>query len=279
MAERREPGRLIVVPTPIGNLEDFTRRAERALREADAIAAEDTRRSRILLDRYGVRRPMVSYHEHNERARTAELLRRIEGGERIALLTDAGTPGVSDPGYRLIAACRDAGLAVEALPGPSAVTTALVASGLPTDAFTFVGFFPVKDGERSRLLDALRAEGRTVVGFESPKRLVDLLEAVHAVWGGGEAAVCRELTKLHEEVARGSPKALAERFAAGEVRGEITVVLRPPPAEAGDWEAALAARLGAGASPKEASAEIAEAYGVAKRTVYQRALALKSTRD
>ncbi len=212
---------LVVVPTPIGNLEDITLRALRALREADLIACEDTRRTGRLLAHYEIKKPLVSYHEHNEDRLAPELAKRA-GAERVALVSDAGTPLVSDPGYRLVRACIEAGVEVEVLPGPSAVMTALVASGLPVDTVVFPGFLPRKGRERTGLLDRIGRETSTFVIYESPHRLTRALKELPAE---APVAVCRELTKLHEEVFRGTAGEAAEHFADG-ARGEVVLVVR-----------------------------------------------------
>jgi 16S rRNA (cytidine1402-2'-O)-methyltransferase len=219
-------GRLVVCPTPIGNLRDVTLRVLDALREADAIACEDTRRTRVLLDRYEIEGRLVSFHEHNERRRAGELVARLRAGETVALVSDAGMPVVSDPGFVLVRACIEAGVAVEVLPGPSAVPVALVASGLPAERWCFVGFLPRKRGQRERLL----AEAReTLVAFESPHRLAATLDLLAALDPGRRVAVCRELTKLHEEVARGAAAELAERYRARSAKGEVVLVIGPAP--------------------------------------------------
>ncbi|MGI8945695.1 MAG: 16S rRNA (cytidine(1402)-2'-O)-methyltransferase, partial [Thermoleophilaceae bacterium] len=207
---------LVVCPTPIGNLEDVTLRVLSALRDADVVACEDTRRTRTLLERYGVTATLVSYHEHNEEARSAELVERMRGGETVALVSDAGMPLVSDPGYVLVRACIGAGLAVEVLPGPSAALAALVASGLPADRWRFVGFLPRKKGELRR---ALAEEGGTLVAFESPRRVPATLAVLAGMDPERPAAVCRELTKLHEQVTRGTAAELAERYAGSPPKG------------------------------------------------------------
>ncbi len=212
---------LTVVPTPIGNLEDITLRALRYLREADLVACEDTRRTGRLLAHYEIKRPMLAYHEHNEEQIATELADRAKT-EKIALVTDAGTPLVSDPGYRLVLACTEAGVEVEALPGPSALVTALVVSGLPSDTAVFVGFPARKGKERTRLIERISNETSTFVLFESPHRLAKTLKKLPP---DASVAVCRELTKLHEEVFRGSAEEASEHF-AGEVRGEIVLVVR-----------------------------------------------------
>jgi 16S rRNA (cytidine1402-2'-O)-methyltransferase len=215
-------GRLVVCPTPIGNLRDVTLRVLDTLREADAIACEDTRRTRVLLDSYEISGRLVSFHEHNERRRAGELVARLRAGETVALVSDAGMPVVSDPGYVLVRECIEAGVAVEVLPGPSAVPVALVASGLPADRWCFVGFLPRKRGQRERLL----AEAReTLVAFESPHRLAATLDMLAALDPLRRVAVCRELTKLHEEIARGTAAELAERYRARPARGEVVLVI------------------------------------------------------
>src|SRR6478736_10184494 len=215
-------GRLIVCPTPIGNLEDVTLRVLSALREADLIACEDTRRTRTLLDRYGVSGELLSYHEHNERERANELVRRMQAGANVALVSDAGMPLVSDPGFVLVQACVAAGLAVEVLPGPSAALAALVASALPAERWRFTGFLPRKKGElRSLLAEATE----TLVAFESPRRVPGSLAVLAELDPDRPVAVCRELTKVHEEVVRGSAAELAARYAKGAPKGEIVVVV------------------------------------------------------
>jgi len=216
-------GILFLVATPIGNLEDISLRAVRVLREADLIAAEDTRHTAKLLHHYDIRRPTSSLHEHNEQEKVPALVGRLRGGARIALVTDAGTPAVSDPGYRLVRAAIDAGIRVEAIPGPSAVLAALVVSGLPTDSFVFAGFPPPKAGARSVWFEALKDERRTLVFFESPHRIRETLDAALGALGDREASVGRELTKLHEEVIRGPLSVVLARL--GDPRGELTVVV------------------------------------------------------
>ena len=218
-------GRLIVCPTPIGNLEDVTLRVLAALREADIVACEDTRRTRVLLDRYGVGGRLVSYHEHNERARSAELVTKMREGTVVALVSDAGTPLVSDPGFVLVQACVAAGLAVEVLPGPSAALAALVASALPADRWRFAGFLPRKKGE----LRSAFGGPETLVAFESPKRVAASLQVLAELDPDRPVAVCRELTKLHEEVVRGTAAELAERYADEPPRGEVALVVGGAP--------------------------------------------------
>ncbi len=218
---------LYVIGTPIGNLEDTSYRAVRVLAESDALACEDTRQTRKLLQRYDVPVPrlLLSYHEHNEAEAGERILGLLAEGLKVALCSDAGMPGISDPGYRLIAACRERGLEVEVIPGPDAVSTALVSSGLPTSSFTFKGFPPRKSGQRRRFLDAERESPHTLVLFESPHRLGALLDDALAVLGNRLAAVCVELTKMFEQVDRDHLAALADRYRDTRVKGEITVVI------------------------------------------------------
>ena len=217
------PGTLFVVATPIGNLEDVSARALRILREATLIAAEDTRRTAQLLARFSITTPTTSLHEHNEGRKTAVLLERLKAGESIALVSDAGTPTISDPGEQLIRGAIDAGIRVEPIPGPSAALAALAASGLPTGTFTFLGFPPIRSSDRDRWLSDLRAAGRTVVFFEAPHRIRRTLQDLHALLGDCYIAVARELTKVHEELVRGPITGVLSKLP--EPRGEYTVVL------------------------------------------------------
>jgi 16S rRNA (cytidine1402-2'-O)-methyltransferase len=218
---------LYIVASPIGNLADITVRALEILRQVDLIAAEDTRRTGLLLQRYEIKKPLTSLHEHNEARRTAELVERLRAGANIALLTDAGMPSVSDPGFRLIAACREADLPLTILPGPSAVLTALVGSGLPTHAFYFGGFLPVKSGQRSRELTAAVSRDCTSIYFESPHRLQRSLTELEALAPGHQLCVARELTKQFETFHRGTAQELNKHFADHPPRGEITLVIAP----------------------------------------------------
>ena len=258
--------------TPIGNLEDVTLRVLAALREADVIACEDTRHTRVLLERHAIAAKLVSYHEHNERARASELAERIGAGERVALVSDAGMPLISDPGFALVRACLEADLQVEVLPGPSSVLTALVAAGLPAERWRFVGFLPRKRAERERLLDHA---GETLVAFESPRRLAATLEQLAERDPDRPLAVCRELTKLHEEVRRGSAAELAEYYGENAPRGEVVLVLGVT-AEAGSEDpaghanalAALHALVAAGARPRPAAKVVAKLTGLAANELY-----------
>jgi 16S rRNA (cytidine1402-2'-O)-methyltransferase len=265
-------GRLVVCPTPIGNLEDVTLRVLSALREADVVACEDTRRTRVLLDRYGVKARLVSYHEHNEKARSAELVGRMRDGAVVALVSDAGMPLVSDPGYLLVRGCVAAGLPVEVLPGPSAAITALVASGLPADEWLFHGFLPRKKGE---LREVLTSGDGTLVAFESPRRVPATLALLAELDPEREAAVCRELTKTYEEIVRGSAAELAARYADEPPRGEIVLVIAPPaPSSASDPPDAAAVDalrklVDAGAHPRKAASVVASLTGTSANALYR----------
>jgi 16S rRNA (cytidine1402-2'-O)-methyltransferase len=260
---------LVVVPTPIGNLEDVTLRALRTLREADLVACEDTRRTGRLLAHYEIKKPLLSYQEHNEDRLAPELAERART-EKVALVSDAGTPLVSDPGYRLIRACIEAGVEVEVLPGPSAVITALVASGLPADVVVFLGFPPRKGRERKELLERISGEPSTFVLFESPHRLAKSLRELPAE---AQVAVCRELTKLYEEVFRGTAEEAAKHFAEG-ARGEIVLLVRGGVArEAPSFEEVVERARGyvaEGESPSRAAARAARETGRRRSEVYDR---------
>jgi 16S rRNA (cytidine1402-2'-O)-methyltransferase len=272
------PGRLVLAATPLGDVRDASPRLAEALAEADVIAAEDTRRLRSLASALEVtpRGRVVSFYEDVETARLPKLLESLRAGETVVLVTDAGMPSVSDPGFRLVSACVAASLPVTCLPGPSAVTTALALSGLPCDRFCFEGFAPRKPGERTRWLSSLVSEPRTVVFFESPHRLASLLADAASVLGASrQAAVCRELTKTYEEVKRGSLPELASWAAEG-VRGEITVVLAgaaPRSVSVADLVSEVADRVASGERLKSAAAEVAEAAGVSKKELYDAVLA------
>ena len=218
-------GTLYVVATPIGNLEDITLRALRVLKEVGLVACEDTRRTRTLLSHFGIHVPVTSYFEHNKLAKGPAILKALREGTPVALVTDAGTPGISDPGFLLVKEAREAGIPVIPVPGPSAVVTALSAAGVPADHFVFDGFLPVKPGKRIHKLEALRELETTLVCYESPHRILATLGAIGQVFGQVEIVVARELTKQFEEIVRGTPQALLERFAAGPVRGEFTLVI------------------------------------------------------
>jgi 16S rRNA (cytidine1402-2'-O)-methyltransferase len=279
----RLPAGLHLVATPIGNLRDITLRALETLAAADLIACEDTRVTRKLLDHYGITTPLTPYHEHNAAAARPKLLQRLADGQAISLVSDAGTPLVSDPGFKLVRAAREAGHTVTAVPGASAALAALTVAGLPTDRFFFDGFLPAKDGQRRARIAEVAAIPATLVLYESGPRLARTLAALADGLGAREAAVCRELTKLHEEVRRGNLAELAQAYQAGaEIRGEIVLVIAPPAdtqqPSAGDMEALLRGALRR-ASLKDAVAEVAAATGRPRREVYQRALALSASDD
>lgn len=266
-----EAGRLVVCPTPIGNLEDVTLRVLRALAEADVVACEDTRRTRTLLERHDIRARLVSFHEHNEDARAAELTQRMRRGAVVALVADAGTPLVADPGFVLLAEALRAGIDVEVLPGPSAVVTALVASGLPADRWRFVGFLP---RGREALLAIVGGARETIVAFESPRRLLHTLELLAEREAERALAVCRELTKLHEDVRRGRADDLATHFREHSARGEIVLVIGAAVAAADDGAtqdavSALEALVSAGARPRAAAAALAKLTGVGANQLYR----------
>jgi len=262
------PARLVICPTPIGNLEDVTLRVLAALRAADVVACEDTRRTRVLLDRHGIGATLVAYHEHNERRRARELVERVRAGQTVALVTDAGTPVVSDPGWVVLREAVAEGLAVEVLPGPSAVVTALVASALPAATWRFAGFLPRRAAE----LRAALAGPETVVAFESPRRLAATLTVLAELDAARPAAVCRELTKVHEEVARGTAAELAARFGAQDPRGEIVLVVGGAAPEAGDEDAAtdaLRRLVAAGARARPAAGVVAQLTGTSANALYR----------
>lgn len=271
-------GGLYLVATPIGNLGDVTLRALEVLEAANVIACEDTRVTRRLTERYGITTPLTPYHEHNAAEARPKLLARLAAGEVVALVSDAGTPLVSDPGYKLVRAAQEAGHAVTALPGPSAVLAALSLAGLPTDRFYFEGFLPPKSSARQKRIAALRAVPATLVLFESGARLAVTLSDLAQELGPRPAAVCRELTKLHEEVRRGDLDRLAMDYAGGgETRGEIVLVVAPPSenvATGRDVDMLLRQAL-ARVSVKDAVGEVVHATGRPRREVYQRALELR----
>jgi 16S rRNA (cytidine1402-2'-O)-methyltransferase len=261
-------GRLVVCPTPIGNLEDVTLRVLSALRDADVVACEDTRRTRVLLERYGVQATLISYHEHNERERAAELVERMRNGAVVALVSDAGMPLVSDPGYVLVQGCVAAGLEVEVLPGPSAALAALVASALPADAWRFAGFLPRK---RAPLVEVF-ASPETVVAFESPRRVASSLEVLASIDPSRPVAVCRELTKVHEEVVRGTAAELAARYAEEPPRGEVVLVVGGAPARADVDPAAVDAvrrLVESGARARVAARVVADLTGAPANALYR----------
>lgn len=267
----------MLVGTPIGNLGDLSPRAADALRQAHVVAAEDTRRTRVLLDHIGATVPLTALHEHNEDARTPALLDRVEAGEVVVLVTDAGTPGISDPGFVVVRAARARGLEVDAVPGPAAAVQALVLSGLPTDRFAFEGFLPRRAGARARRLAALADDERTLVFYVAPHRAAEDLAAMAAAVGDErEAALARELTKLHQEVRTGPVGVLAAAVAEHGVRGEVTVVLAGAPAPAPPDLAALGAevarRVAQGERRRDVAGAVAAAAGASRNEVYEASL-------
>ena len=280
---RLAPG-LHLVATPIGNLRDITLRALETLAAADVIACEDSRVTRKLLDHYGMTTPLTPYHEHNAVTARPKLLARLSAGAAIALVSDAGTPLVSDPGFKLVRAACEAGVPVSAAPGPSAALAALAVAGLPTDRFFFEGFLPPKHGQRRARIAELANIPATLILYESGPRAGRTLMALAEGLGARQAAVCRELTKLHEEVRRGDLSALARAYASGaEIRGEFTIVIAPPAPDAGRPGAgevdALLRRALQHASVKDAVSDVAAATGRPRREIYQRALALSEGDD
>jgi len=273
------PGTLYVVATPIGNLEDVTARATRILREVDLVAAEDTRRTGRLLQHLGITKPLRSYYDAVERERAPALVRELLAGKRIALVSDAGTPGIADPGYRLVAAAIAAGITIVPIPGPSAIAAFLPVSGLPTDRFVFEGFLPARPGERRRRLAALATERRTLLFYESGRRLGAALADLAAIFGPRSAAIGRELTKLHEEIVRDDLATLATRYADAEVPGEVVLAVggapESQPVVAEDLADEIRRRRAAGESVRDVADAIAAERGVNRRSVYRLALELE----
>jgi 16S rRNA (cytidine1402-2'-O)-methyltransferase len=270
------PGLLYLVATPIGNLEDITYRAVRVLREVSVIACEDTRQTRKLLDHFQIEKPTVSYHEHNEAERAAELVSRLLAGESIALVSDAGMPLVSDPGYRLVNAAIDAGIEVQPIPGPSASLTALAASGLPTDAFHFGGFLPAKPTQRAKLLESLAHEEATLIFYEAPHRVLEALDSIAVAFGPRRVVVARELTKIHEEFLRGTAGEIRRELESRDsVRGEITILIAKADARAADdtpIPEAVEILVQLGVPRMDAIKEVARSRGLSKREVYDQIL-------
>ena len=265
-------GSLFLVATPIGNLEDITFRAVRTLKEVDLVACEDTRHTRRLLDHYGIDKPAISYHEHNEDNRAVSLLERLLAGSNVALVSDAGTPLINDPGYRLVTAAVGAGVRVVPIPGPSAILAALTASGLPTDSFYFGGFVPQKQGARRKMLEALSRLDCTLVFYEAPHRILETLQDIGNVYAEREVVLTRELTKLHEEFLRGTGLALFRIMEQrGVPKGEMTLVIgKPLPAAADDRpvELAVGEYVAQGLSRMDAIKAVARDRGVSKREIY-----------
>jgi 16S rRNA (cytidine1402-2'-O)-methyltransferase len=270
------PGTLYVVATPIGNLEDITYRAVRILKEVAAVACEDTRHTRKLLDHYQIRTPALSFHEHNERARAEDLVSRLRAGDSIALVSDAGTPLISDPGFHLVELAAAAGIPVTPIPGPCAAIAALSASALPTDKFTFLGFLPAKSGQRRRVLEAQTPEDTTIY-YEAPHRIAEALEDIEAILGPETPiVVAREVTKLHEEFLRGTVASVRMQIAARDpLKGEITLLIGKPAAkpdrqiDLATIKIELQALLDAGIPRMDAIKQIAKSHRLGKREVYR----------
>jgi 16S rRNA (cytidine1402-2'-O)-methyltransferase len=273
------PGILYIVATPIGNLEDITLRAIRTLKEADVIAAEDTRHTQVLLKHFAINTPLTSFHEHNERAKTAQLVTRLERGESIALVSDAGTPAISDPGYRLVVAAIGAGIRVIPIAGPSALIAALSAAGLPTDGFDFRGFLPARKQERRSKLQELRDGRYTMVFYETPHRLQESLDDVREILGDRRMVLAREVTKLHEEFLRGRISEVIGEVSRRAIRGEMTLVIEGCSDSNAASEEALVDEIdklkGEGMRIKEIAEIIGEKYGYSKREIYRLALGKK----
>lgn len=274
-----------MVATPIGNLEDITVRALRVLKEVDLIAAEDTRHSRILLSAYGIRTPLVSLHEHNERERSALIVSKIESGISVAYVSDAGTPCVSDPGYHLAAAALENGIRVVPVPGPSAVIAALSVCGFPADQFLFYGFLPPKSNRRRRFLESIKDEEQTLIFYESPARIADAMQEIHEVLGDRQVVVARELTKMFEEIRRGRVSVIAAEISGSKARGEFTIIVRgasrEPVSITDDeiQERLLRLRKGKSMSVRDAVADVVRQTGLPRKRVYDMALKIFSVSD
>jgi 16S rRNA (cytidine1402-2'-O)-methyltransferase len=271
------PGTLYIVATPIGNLEDITLRALRVLKEVDVVAAEDTRHTQVLLNHYGIQTPVTSYHEHNERTKAEALVKQLLKGQDVALVSDAGTPAISDPGFCLVKQAVDAGIRVIPLPGASALTAVLSASGLPTDRVAFEGFLPAKKKPRREKLRALRDEARTLLFYEAPHRLAETLDDVHELLGDREAVLAREVSKVHEEFLRGRISELLHALRRREIRGEFTLIISGSAGEIAITEDRLKAEIRElhlrGMRVKEIAEVLGEKFGYPKKEIYRLALA------
>jgi 16S rRNA (cytidine1402-2'-O)-methyltransferase len=270
------PGILYIVATPIGNLEDMTFRAVRILREVDVVAAEDTRHTQILLNRHGIHTALTSYHEHNEKTKAQELVTRLARGQNVALVSDAGTPAISDPGFRLVVQAIRAGVRIIPIPGASALTAVLSASGLPTDRFVFEGFLPARKGLRREKLQTLRDETRTLIFYEAPHRLKEALGDIHQLLGNREAVLAREVSKIHEEFLRAPVSELVHALGSDDVRGEVTLIIRGASGLPGVGEDRLKAEIrelkGKGLRVKEIAEVLGEKFGYPKKEIYRLAL-------
>ncbi|HXQ24068.1 MAG TPA: 16S rRNA (cytidine(1402)-2'-O)-methyltransferase [Candidatus Acidoferrales bacterium] len=279
-----KPGTLYVVATPLGNLEDITLRALRVLKEVGLIAAEDTRHSRKLLTHYGISTPLTSYYDQIERRKAPQLLEELKHGKSIALISDAGTPGIADPGFHLVRAAIDAGITVEAVPGPSAVAAALSVAGLATGRFAFEGFVPARHGARCKFFVALAHEPRTIVVYEAARRLPECLAALHETLGDRQIVIVRELTKMFEEILRGTVGEMAALLRNRPLQGEVTLLIAAGEAPAvtapsEDLTTAIERLRGAGMSLKEIARSLSKERGLSRRAVYQAGLALGHTPD
>jgi 16S rRNA (cytidine1402-2'-O)-methyltransferase len=270
------PGILYIVATPIGNLEDITLRALRVLKEVDVVAAEDTRHTQILLSRHDIHTPLTSYHEHNEKTKAQELVTRLARGQNVALVSDAGTPAISDPGFRLVVQAIRAGLRIIPIPGASALTAVLSASGLPTDRFVFEGFLPAKKSQRREKLQTLRDETRTLIFYEAPHRLKEALDDIHELLGNREAVLAREVSKIHEEFLRGPVSELVRTLGGGEMRGEVTLIISgssgAPDVSEDRLKAEIRELKGKGLRVKEIAEVLGEKFGYPKKEIYRLAL-------
>ncbi|NLI91711.1 MAG: 16S rRNA (cytidine(1402)-2'-O)-methyltransferase [Peptococcaceae bacterium] len=275
-----EKSTLYICATPIGNLGDITLRVLETLKEVDFIAAEDTRHSRKLLNHYDIKTPLISYHQHNEKFRTNEVIMRLKAGETCALISDAGMPGISDPGQVLIKACLKENLKIDVLPGPNAALTALVLSGMPTDNFIYLGFLPTVQGERKRILTSVAELTCTMIFYEAPHRLIRTLEDIHEILGDRVTVVARELTKLHQSVHRGLISELLEQFRIAAPKGECCILLGPPVREIeqgqpDDWLCEVNKLEREGKNSKEAMKIVAKKRGISKRDIYKARLEQK----
>lgn len=270
------PGILYIVATPIGNLEDITLRALRVLKEVDVIAAEDTRHTQILLSRHDIHTPLTSYHEHNEKTKAQELVTRLARDQNIALVSDAGTPAISDPGFRLVVQAIRAGVRIIPIPGASALTAVLSASGLPPDRFVFEGFLPAKKRQRRERLQTLRDESRTLIFYEAPHRLKDALGDIHELLGNRQAVLAREVSKIHEEFLRGPVSELVHALGSGDIRGEVTLIISgaaaPHRVDADRLQAEIRQLKDRGLRVKEIAEVLGEKFGYPKKEIYRLAL-------
>jgi 16S rRNA (cytidine1402-2'-O)-methyltransferase len=273
------PGTLYIVATPIGNLEDITLRAMRVLKEVDLIAAEDTRHTQILLNHFAIRTPLTSYHEHNERSKARQLIERLQQGQNVALVSDAGTPAISDPGFRIVVEAVAAGIGIVPIPGASAFTAVLSAGGLPTDRFIFEGFLPAKPKERRARLQALSAENRTLVFYEGPHRLKETLNDMRAILGEREVVVAREVSKAYEEFLRGQLGSIMQQIGERTIKGEVTLLVRGAEASPVVSQEQLKKEIeqlkAEGMGVKEISQLLGERHAYSKKEIYRIALAQK----